>query len=131
MNKKEITLLNEVIKENTISYYYNNTPENYSILKGIEYTCKALNFPEYYIIVNETIILELKLNNNISFISAKMLLELMESISKYIPITDTIKDNNINEFISILEGLNDEIEYINKDTFTANVNKIRYIKRVD
>lgn len=128
MNKKETNNIKELITNQAVSYYYN---KDMSILKGIEYTCKALNYPEYYIIVNKTILNEALGNRYIKYMQYVVLVELMESVNEYIPITDTIKDNNINEFIDILEIYNNEIEYINKDTFTANVNKIRYIKRVD
>ena len=129
MNKKEINNLNEVIKDTTTSYYYNNTDHCYSILKGIEYTCKALEYNNYYNIVNETIILEMKQNNDISFISAKMLLDLMESINEHMQITDIIINHDLNTFLDNLEILNSEIEYINKDTYKANCNKINIIKR--
>ena len=126
MNKNELNNINEGLKIAAVNYYYDN---NYDILKGIKIICSSLNYlNSYYNIVNKSILKEMFENKKIDYITWSMILLLMDSIEENnINITSIIKDHNIKAFIEMLDVLNDEIEYINIDTYKSNCNKLKLI----
>ena len=126
MNKNELNNINEGLKIAAANYYYDN---NYDIMKGIEIMCSSLNYlNSYYNIVNRTILQEMFSNKKINYITWSTILLLIDSIEENnINITSIIKDHDIKAFIESLDTLNDEIKYINSDTYKSNCNKLKLI----
>lgn len=124
MNKKELNNIKNLIKTEATSYYYT---DNYNTLKGIELTCKVIEYKEYYNDVNSIILRELKENRIIDYMIYSNIKDLIESVNDYFSINEVIFEKNLKTFLNTLELLNDEIEYINNDSYKANVNKLKVI----
>lgn len=125
MNKNELNNINESLKRAAVNYYYDN---NYDVLQGMQIICSSLNYLNYYNIVNKSILEEMQENKKINYITLSSILLLIESIEENnINITSIIKDHDIKAFIEMLDMLNDEIKYINSDTYKSNCNKLKLI----
>ena len=126
MNKKELFEIKEAIFTAAREYCMDN---NLQYLKGVEYMCHALNIQDlFYYEVNSMKIEQAWDDNLINYTIKETIISLYKNILENdIKIDIIIKDDDILTFIKELDNLNSEIEYINKDTFTANENKLKMI----